>query len=105
MPTAQPVSAAVLEKSRKFHSLALQTISRVGQNEIAKLIGTSETTVSRHIAAELERACQVLAAAGLKVVPADMRCYPEDQIEALFTLAKARLKAMESAEKLIFEED
>lgn len=105
MPNATPVSAAIAEKARKFVALAVQTISRVGQNTIADELRLSGPTISRFVAEDLERACQVLAAAGLKVVPADMRCYPEAQIEAIFTLAKSHMQALDSAEKLSFEEE
>lgn len=99
-----PVSSEVLEKSRKFHSLALQKISKVGQNEIAKLISTSDSTLSRFVSADLERACQILAASGLKIVPIEMRCYDHETIEAIFTLAKKNLQRAESADQLTFED-
>lgn len=98
-----PVSSSVAERSRKYLALSLQRISSVGQKAISEQLGTSEATVSRFVSADLERACQVLAAAGLKVVPCEMKCYPLDQIDAILTLARGRLAEVESAEQLSFE--
>lgn len=99
----KPVSAAVVERARKFHSLALQRVASVGQNEIAEQLQVSEATVSRFVSADLERWCQVMSIIGLKVVPTDMKCYPKDQIEAIFTLARASMNRVDDIEQLSFE--
>jgi len=97
------VSSAVGERSRKFYSLVLQRLASVGQVSVSEQIGVSESTVSRFVAADIERACQVLAAVGLKVVPAEMQCYPRGEIEAIFTLAKASLGKLETVDQLQFD--
>jgi hypothetical protein len=104
MSTTKPVSTEVSERARKYHSLALQKISSVGQINIAEALSTSETTVSRCVNGDLERVCQLLAAAGLKVVPKELRCYQEADINALFILAKGSLERMESPDKLSFDD-
>jgi len=98
-----PVSSATTERARKFHSLALQRVASVGQNAVAEQLQVSEATVSRFVSADLERACHVMAILGLKVVPADMKCYPKDQIEAIFTLARASMNRVADVEQLSFE--
>lgn len=97
------VSAAVVERSRKAHALVLQRLSTVGQVHVAEQIGLSGPTVSRFVNDDLERACQVLIALGLKVVPVEMKCYPKDQIEAIFTLARASMNRVDDVEQLSFE--
>lgn len=97
------LTAEAHDKSRRFHALALQRVASVGQNRIAEQIGTSEATVSRFVSADLERACQILAVVGLKVVPIEMKCYPRDQIEAIFTLARASMNRVGDVEALSFE--
>lgn len=97
------VSSSVAERSRKYLQACMQSISRVGQNSIAEQLGVSAPTVSRFVSDDLERACQVIAAAGLKIVPAEMRCYPQDQIDAILTLARGRLNQTVSAEQLSFD--
>ena len=97
------LSAECQEKSRRYHSLVLQRVTNIGQGYVAEQIGLSVPTVSRFFADDLERACQVLAALGLKVVPGDMKCYPAEEIEAIFTLARTSMNKMGSVEKLSFE--
>lgn len=105
MTSTQPaLSSAVAERARKAHSLALQRLASVGQIRVAEQLGMTETMVSRCVNTDLERAIQVLIAAGLKIVPLELRCYPEAKINALFVLAKGSLEDMESAEKLSFED-
>lgn len=98
------LSAEHQEKANKFQSLVLKHVLSTGQNTIAEQMATSETTISRFVSSDLERACQLLAVLNLKVVPSSMKCYPTDQIDAIFTLAKASIQKMDSAEKLIFED-
>lgn len=98
-----PLSAADAERARKFHTLALQRVASVGQKHMAEQLDTSESTVSRFVSAELERACRVLAVLGLKVVPSDMQCYPPDKIRILLTLARDHLNQLETPEQLSFD--
>ena len=97
------VSAAVGERSRKFHSLVLQRLASVGQVSVSEQIGVSESTVSRFVVNDIERACQLLAAVGLKVVPVEMQCYPREEIEAIFTLAKSSMNKLDTVEQLQFD--
>jgi hypothetical protein len=98
-----PVSATVAERSRKFHSLVLQRVSSVGQIHIAEQLGVSEATVSRAINEQLERACQVLASVGLKVVPVEMKCYEPRKIAILLELARDHLAQLDNVEQLSFD--
>ena len=97
------VCASVTERSRKFLQLALQRLASVGQVGVSEQLGVSESTISRFIATDLERACQVLAAVGLKVVPIEMKCYPKGEIDAIFALARGRLNQVDNVESLSFE--
>lgn len=97
------VSSAVNERARKFHTLALQRLSSVGQVTVSAQLGVSEATMSRCVNDNLERVCQLLAAVGLKVVPAELKCYPAEEIEAIFTLARNSMNKMGSVEKLSFD--
>ncbi|WP_429497291.1 hypothetical protein ACQUFY_21605 [Robbsia andropogonis] len=92
----------------------MNAISSVGQNNIAREIGISETTVSNFCALPikeggehkhlLDRACRILAAAGLKCVPVTYECYPRQDIEAIFTLAQRSLRGMSSVDQLRWDE-
>lgn len=98
------LSVPPAERARKSHSLALQRISAVGQNNIATEIGVSPPTVSRFVSEDLERACQVLSAAGLKVVPIEMQCFPPRKVEMLLELARDHLQQLQSVDQLSWEE-
>lgn len=98
-----PVSSTVAERARKFHALALQRMATLGQRQVAEELRVSEATMSRFVSADLERASHVLAILGLKVVPAEMKCYPKDQIDAIFTLARASMNRVADVEQLSFE--
>lgn len=97
------LSSSVNERSRKFHSLFLQRLASTGQVGVADQLGVSESTISRCVKDDIERVCQMLAAVGLKVVPAEMQCYPKEEIEAIFTLAKASMNRFDTVEKLQFD--
>lgn len=99
-----PVLPTAAERARKFASLAMRRIAEVGQNKIASEIGVSPPTVSRWVSDDLERCCQILAAAGLKLVPIDMQCFPPRKVEILLELARDHLKQLESVDRLVWEE-
>jgi hypothetical protein len=49
---------------------------------------------------DMFRALQILAAAGLKVVPADMQCFPPRKVQLLLELARDHLHQLENVEQL-----
>ena len=67
-------------------------------------MGTSESTVSRMLAPDhLDKFALMLAHAGLKVVPMEMQCFPPDKVQALLTLARDHLAAIERPDQLHWE--
>ncbi len=98
------VSMTPAERARKSHAVALQRIAAVGQNTIAGEIGVSPPTVSRFVSEDLERACQVLASAGLKVVPVDRICVDQAMYQAMVTIATGALSSPEAIQKLVWED-
>lgn len=98
------VSGSVAERARKFVSVALQRISAKGQNAIADEIGVSASTMSRFVSDDLERACQVLAAAGLKVVDSSRVCVDPHMYEAMHRIATKAMSDAEIAQKLVWED-
>ena len=95
------------ERARKTLAFCMQRISREGQSSIAERLGTSPSTVSLFVSDTdgLERACKVLVAAGLKVVPATMQCFPPDKVAIFMTLARDHLNYLQRPEQLAFEDD
>lgn len=100
----EQVSAPITERARKSHSLALKRISEVGQNNIATEIGVSPPTVSRFVSEDLERACQVLASAGLKIVPLDRICVDTAMYQSLVTIASAAMANPNTMQTLVWED-
>lgn len=99
-----PVSIPPTERARKSFSLALQRISAVGQNTIAGEIGVSAPTVSRFVSEDLERACLILANAGLKLVEVERVCVDMTMYQALATIAAGALGSPETIRKLVWED-
>lgn len=101
------VSSEVAEKARKFGSTVLTAISKIGQIHIASQIGLDDSAVSRFISDEkdMSRALQILAAAGLKVVPNTHICVAKPMYEALVTIAAGAMNNPETVQKLVWEEN
>ncbi len=80
------------EKARKAHGAVLQALAPAGTaRNVAQALGTSETTVSRIKSEKLEDAIVLLYHLGFKVVSAGMKCYPEDYVQALQTMARMHI--------------
>ena len=104
--TSETSSATPSELARKNLSGALHRISLAGQNRIAEEIGVSAPTVSRFCSeGDLERACKVLAAAGLKVVPIEYQCFPKKTVEAFMHLARERMNDLVTVDQLQWEQE
>lgn len=97
------MSPALTELARRNERTVLQAFSRVSQARIAEQLGIDDSRVSRFKDGGLEQAAQLLAACGLKVVPIEMQCFPQDKISALLTLARDHLVQMEHPEQLTWE--
>jgi hypothetical protein len=91
------------EISRKSQTEILRRLASAGQNAAANSIGKSETWVSRFASDQLKTFTDLLSALGLKVVPADHRCYSADYIEHLHYFA--RLGMAESKPELVEDFD
>jgi hypothetical protein len=97
------VSPAIAELARKNERTVLQAFSRVSQARIAEQLGIDDSRISRFKDGGLEQAAALLAACGLKVVPIEMQCFPQDKIHALLTLARDHLVQMEHPEQLSWD--
>lgn len=82
-----------------------QRLAEHGQSAVARACGVDVATVSRWCSdGRLEQFTTMLEALGLKIVSTELRAYREDEIEALFALARARLGQLRNASDLA-EED
>lgn len=85
MPEA---STDVAETARKSQTLILRALASAGQRTVADAIGKSETFVSRWKSEDLETCAALLAAAGLKVVPADVECHTREYVSNMRYFAR-----------------
>ncbi|HBM28044.1 MAG TPA: transcriptional regulator [Halomonas sp.] len=91
------------ERARKYAALIMQRLAG-SQDAIAATMGVSGSTISRLKADHIDSFTAVLAHAGLKVVPVEMRCYPEDRMQAILTLARERLDQINNASEMAMDE-
>lgn len=94
-------SATADERARKAISLVLQRLAPDGtQRNIAQVWGVSESSVSR-TKEHLEQVMRLVAQLGLKVVPAEMKCYSPRELDAMFVLAKANMNRADSVDDVL----
>lgn len=86
------------ERARKNQAAILSRLSSVGQVNIAEAVGVSEPLISKLKAKEgnqkfsdVELFSRVIAACGLKIVPAEKECYTPEYMQSLRYLARLRL--------------
>lgn len=91
-------SPEALARSRKIVQVVLQRLASRTSARVAEAVGTSESTVSRFGSEHLDKVAAIIAELGLKVVPAEYKCYEPGYIEALHRLAQEQLKAETSPE-------
>jgi hypothetical protein len=93
-------------KARKFSRLIRQRLAEVGQAPVARACGVDVATISRWLSeGRLDQFATMLEVLELKCVPASLRCYPEQEIEALFQLAQSRLRHMRHASELAEDDE
>lgn len=98
------VSDSYPERSRKIASTILTGLHRVGQVRVAEHCECSESKISKWKSEDLENAARIIAACGMKVVPIEKRCFDQQQIAAILTLAKQHMASIESPDQLTWEE-
>ncbi|WP_131667414.1 CII family transcriptional regulator [Psychrobacter pygoscelis] len=90
--------------SRNMQTQILQAVDKGCQKEIAEAIGVDSSTVSRLKEHHLATVCNLMAAIGLKVVPANMKCYNEQKIDILFRLAKDNFQRLEQVDDFFHDD-
>jgi transcriptional regulator with XRE-family HTH domain len=86
--------------ARRGQALALTRLRECTGVELARAMGTSESTVSRIANERLEEVLNLIAHLGLKLVPVDADVYPRERIEILLTLARERMASITDVEQL-----
>lgn len=88
--------------ARKSLALAMKRLALTGQNVVAEQLGVSASTVSRYVSDSdgLERAIRILAAVGVKAVPATAQCFSPRKVAILLDLARDHLDQMQSVDQI-----
>ena len=92
------LSPAQSETARKNERAVLHALAACGQRSVAEVSGISESRLSRMKDGGLEELCVALAAAGLKVVPADARVVTEAEYRFMAEQMVRRYQAIVDGE-------
>lgn len=90
-------------RARKNYSAILQRLASIGNLPVAIAMGKDESTVSRWKPEKYEEISQILAAMDLKIVPSQMRCFNERDIETILHQAKRYMEHIQGVDQLEFD--
>jgi len=105
------LSQQQLAWSCNMQSQILTAIDTTGQEAVAGCIGIHPTAITKMKSpqsnakhSDIERICHILAVVGLKIVPADMKCYDAAKIDILFRLAKDNFQRLEEVDDFFHDD-
>ncbi|MFY1054689.1 CII family transcriptional regulator [Ectopseudomonas khazarica] len=90
-------------RARKNYAVLMQRLASIGNAPVALAVGCDEATISRMKPEKFEQFCQILAVLDLKVVPKEMRCFNERDIEAILYQAKRWMEHVQGVDQLEFD--
>ena len=99
------VSSTQTDRSRKIESTILQALAKTGQVEIARIMGASESSVSRLKEDKIGQLSELLAACGLKVVPVAYKCIDPALASAMMLLYESAMKRIENPASLLWGDE
>lgn len=88
------------ERARKNNTIILQRLASVGNKPVAHALGCDESTISRMRAEKIQELATMLAVLDLKVVPVDMRCFKQSDVEFFMYGSKKWHERLQSADDL-----
>lgn len=97
MPAFKNIAEAIKPLAQHNTSVALRALATTQQKRMAELLNYSESSLSEWKEEHLEKAMQVIAAAGLKVVPKEDKTISAAEIAAYKLLARKAMDAVEPA--------
>jgi Bacteriophage CII protein len=99
------VSPSASDASRKIERAILHALAEHGQAHAASVMGVSESSVSRMKDGQIEALSKLLAAIGLKVVPAQYKCLDPIKAQAMVTLYEAAMQRITNPVELLFGDE
>ena len=95
--------------TRKTSQVLLRELARMPLEAIANVLSKDESVASRVRSGEarltIGELCNIVDAAGLKIVPKDKVCVDRQKYEALATLAAAAMSDKDIVKRLVWEGD
>lgn len=95
--------------ARKSSQSLLRALARMPLEAISSALGKDESVASRVRSGEARvtvgEFCELVDAAGLKLVGADKHCVDRAKWEAISTIAAAAMSDKESVRRLVWEEE
>lgn len=99
------VSSSASDTSCKIERAILHALADHGQAHAAAVMGVSESSVSRMKDGQIEAMSRLLAAIGLKVVPAQYKCLDPIKAQAMVTLYEAAMQRITNPVELLFGDE
>ncbi|WP_286762250.1 CII family transcriptional regulator [Pseudomonas sp. UBA2047] len=85
-------------------AVLMQRLASVGNAPVALAVGCDEATISRMKPEKFQQFAEILAVLDLKIVPTEMRCFNQRDIEAILHQAKRWMEHVQHVDQLDDEE-
>ncbi|GAB3479428.1 CII family transcriptional regulator [Azotobacter salinestris] len=99
MATTQ-LSQEQAARARKNFIILMQRLASVGNAPVALAVGCDEATISRMKPEKFQQFAEILAVLDLKVVPSEMRCFNERDIEMFIHGSKRWMEHIQGVDQL-----
>lgn len=99
MPTS-PLSQEQTVRARKNMAVLMQRLASVGNGPVALAVGCDEATISRMKPEKFQQFAEILSVLDLKIVPSEMRCFNERDIEMFIHGSKRWMEHIQGVDQL-----
>ncbi|QZX85329.1 CII family transcriptional regulator [Metapseudomonas otitidis] len=101
--STEQLSQEQATRARKNFAVLMQRLASVGNAPVALAVGCDEATISRMKPDKFQQFAEILAVLDLKIVPKEMRCFHERDIETILHQAKRYMEHIQGVDQLEFD--
>lgn len=101
--STEQLSQEQVVRARKNYSVLMQRLASIGNAPVAVAVGCDEATISRMKPEKFQQFADILAVLGLKIVPKEMKCFHERDIETILHQAKRYMEHIQGVDQLEFD--
>ncbi|MGR1216599.1 CII family transcriptional regulator [Metapseudomonas otitidis] len=101
--STEQLSQEQATRARKNFAVLMQRLASVGNAPVALAVGCDEATISRMKPEKFQQFAEILAVLDLKIVPKEMRCFHERDIETILHQAKRYMEHIQGVDQLEFD--